>query len=82
MLQEMEMEIEFNGYNFDVEFDYEKGDRMVRYYADGSGYPGSPDMIEITSVKYKGEDFTQFFNESILNWKDRIEELIWEKLES
>lgn len=31
---------------FTVGMDYQPGEPMVRYYSDGSGYPGSPDEME------------------------------------
>lgn len=34
-----------------VEFDADPGEPMVRYYPDGSGYPGSPPSIEPTLVQ-------------------------------
>lgn len=34
----------------EVEFDANPGEPMVRYYPDGSGYPGSPPEVEITKV--------------------------------
>lgn len=34
-----------------VEYDYSPGELMVRYYSDGSGYPGSPPEIEATLVQ-------------------------------
>lgn len=34
-----------------VEFDANPGEPMVRYYPDGSGYPGSPPSIEPTLVQ-------------------------------
>lgn len=34
----------------EVEFDATPGEPMVRYYSDGSGYPGSPPEVEVTKV--------------------------------
>jgi len=31
-------------------YDYEPGEPMVRYYPDGSGYPGSPAYVEIVDI--------------------------------
>jgi hypothetical protein len=43
-------EIFFGPYSADAEveiaYNYEPGEPMVRYYSDGSGYPGSPDHAE------------------------------------
>lgn len=34
-----------------IEYDYQPGEQMVRYYADGSGHPGSPTEIEPWDVR-------------------------------
>lgn len=34
----------------DLELDLTEGEPMVRYYPDGSGYPGSPPTCELSSV--------------------------------
>lgn len=46
-----------------IEYDYEPGEPMVRYYLDGSGYPGSPAgcqpwNVEVTSVDGLGDGET------------------------
>jgi hypothetical protein len=33
-----------------VEYDFIPGEPAVRYYTDGSGYPGTPDEIRITKI--------------------------------
>jgi len=38
-----------------VEFEFIKGEEPVYNYGDGSGYPGSPDEVHVTSVKYLGD---------------------------
>ena len=38
-----------------VEFEFIKGEDPVYNYGDGSGYPGSPDEVHVTSVKYLGD---------------------------
>lgn len=63
-----------------IEYDYEPEEPMVRYYSDGSGYPGSPAMIEVTRVVLdSGRE---------LEWGsipkptcDTIEEMCWEDVE-
>lgn len=42
---------------FEVEADFTPGEREVRYYADGSGYPGSPPEIEVTAMRLKKIDW-------------------------
>ena len=44
---------------------FQKGSPMVRYYADGSGYPGDPDTFEIEKLIIDGEeiDIDTLFND-------------------
>tara|TARA_B100000749_G_C18450038_1_gene475945 strand:+ start:17565 stop:17912 length:348 start_codon:yes stop_codon:yes gene_type:complete len=37
--------------DFTLHFDAHPGEKMVMYYRDGSGYPGSPPTIELTEVE-------------------------------
>ena len=37
-------------FEFELDFVFWPGEKMVMYYPDGSGYPGSPPEIEITKV--------------------------------
>lgn len=49
---ETELE-EFQGRFFatiEIEFEYSPGEALVRYYPDGSGYPGSPPELNIIHV--------------------------------
>ena len=46
----MEYTYDHNGKVLDMEYDYTKGERALDYYADGSGYPGSPSLVTITNV--------------------------------
>ena len=38
-----------------VEFEFIKGEDAVSNYGDGLGYPGSPDEVHVTSIKYLGD---------------------------
>ena len=69
-------EIVFDGITFDVEFDYQPEEPMVRYYSDGTGYPGCAESVDNISVFHKGTDFTDFLDGHL----DRIEELILESI--
>jgi len=51
--------ITFKGVDFEVEFDYQPEEAEVRYYSDGSGYPGCAEEIDIIEVTHKGEDVTE-----------------------
>lgn len=53
----MQMTLEEVGKNLNIEleieidYDSNPGEPMVKYYADGSGYPGSDPYFEVTDVK-------------------------------
>lgn len=51
----------------EIEFEFHEGEKMVRYYLDGSGYPGSDPSVSIISAKV-----TSLSNES---WDKTLEEL-------
>ena len=73
----MNKTIFYKGVEFDVDFYYQPEEPMIMYYADGSGYPGSPAEIEIYEIKHKGTYFYEVLEDNL----DDIEDLIWEKLE-
>tara|TARA_R110001599_G_scaffold329539_1_gene543568 strand:+ start:334 stop:582 length:249 start_codon:yes stop_codon:yes gene_type:complete len=49
-------EIEIEKAILEVEYKFHKGEPPVYYYADGSGYPGSNDEVEVTAVTWTAED--------------------------
>jgi hypothetical protein len=63
-----------------IEYDYEPGEPMVRYYPDGSGYPGSPAgcapwHVQVTTAEVAGETLdrdalAKIGNGSWLRWLD------------
>jgi hypothetical protein len=71
--------IDINGIDFEVEFDFQPEEKEVRYYSDGSGYPGCPASIDNINVSFKGTDFTDFMKETI--GLDKVEELLWKRFE-
>lgn len=71
----MKETINIKGKEFDVYFDYQPEEKEVRYYSDGSGYPGCPAEYQIKAIEYKGEDWTEFFD------YDNDYNMIIEKLE-
>lgn len=48
-------EVDYLDYCIDCEFSfdycYTAGEKEIRYYSDGSGYPGSPEEIEFYNIK-------------------------------
>jgi len=60
-----------------IEYDYEPEEPMVMYYPDGSGYPGSPAMVEVTSVTLHSGRKVEW--DSIPEaTREHIEEKCWE----
>ena len=74
----MQLTIKCRGIRFDVAFDYQPEEEMVRHYSDGSGYPGCAASIgSIYEITRNGTDFLEFFE----NDMEEIEGAIWEALE-
>ena len=49
--------INIYGIDYDIDYEYEKGEAMIRHFGDGSGHPGSPDMMEIFEARPPFPDF-------------------------
>ena len=61
----------------EIDYDYTPGEPMVRYYADGSGYPGSDPYFEVTCVtvlKYT-TDTHEFNREDRPDWFKALDEI-------
>ena len=59
-----------------LHFDVSPGEPMVRYYPDGSGYPGSPPIVELTGItvdSIEGEDtaLTRSSCPELFEWLER-----------
>ena len=65
---------------FEINFDYQPEEKMVRYDSNNLGYPGCPAEMKINSIYHNGENWTDFFNE----WMDMqaLEEDVWDHIES
>ena len=66
------------GVEFDVSFDFQPEEKEVRYYSDGSGYPGCSAEIEITNIEYEGEDWNDYLSDKA---EKILEETLWYILE-
>jgi len=67
----------------EIEGIYYPEEPMVMYYADGSGYPGSPSEFEIQNIKItKGNlcDLIDYLNGNIDLW-EHLTELVINKIE-
>jgi hypothetical protein len=60
----MKATINFKGIDFDIEYTYEAGERGVWRDGNNEGYPDTGASAEIISIKFKGEDFTEFLEDS------------------
>lgn len=68
--------VPYKGVDFEVTFILTPEEPEVRYYPDGSGYPGASAEVEIHEIFHKGTDFTTFLEDKI----DEIETIILENL--
>lgn len=62
---------------------YTPEEPMVRYYADGSGYPGSPSEFDITDIKIVSGsivDYTDYLSGIVDIW-EHLTELSINKIE-
>jgi hypothetical protein len=57
------MTINYNGHELDVDYDYSPAEKEVRYYSDGSGYPGCPEEWAINNVTLGTHDVTKLVDE-------------------
>ena len=89
---EMEFETEIEKAQVVIAFDFQPEEAMVRYYSDGSGYPGCPASVDNIEVCWK----TQKFNSTTRKQEDveievtdllrelghDLEELCWNHLDN
>lgn len=68
--------INFKEVDFDVEYDHQPAEKAVMYYSDGSGYPGCPESLEVTSITHQGTDFSEL----MYDYMEEIEELILDEI--
>lgn len=55
--------VNYCGVEFEVQYYYQPEEPEVRYYADGSGYPGCPEHFEIEGVWIGGVDVMELCEE-------------------
>lgn len=69
--------INIKGIEFDVEFDYQLEEKMIRHHSDCTCWPGCSASIEsINKIIHKGSDFTKFFEDDL----EDVEKVIWDTL--
>ncbi len=62
---EYEFETEIEEAEVTISFDFQPEEAMVRYYSDGSGYPGCPASIDGYEVTFE----TKRFNSTTHKWE-------------
>ena len=68
MNKERTFEFDYDGRKIAITGIYTPGEPEVRYYRDGSGYPGSSPEFHIEKITENGEDITDQFNDDELDW--------------
>jgi hypothetical protein len=68
--------VEYMWVEFDIEYDYQPAEKEVRYYSDGSGYPGCPESLEITDIRIGGVDVNELCNAHGIT--EKLEEKMYE----
>ena len=74
-MNSFENEVKVRDINLNVEYYYDPGERMVMYYPDGSGHPGSPPSVEIQAVYAGDVDIYELLAEDLLEYIE--EQLIY-----
>lgn len=69
----------FKTLEIDVGFNYYPGEPEIRYYSDGSGYPGLPAYIEIVDIYHQTVNIFEFFEET--NLLSQLEVYMMENLD-
>lgn len=69
----------------EIKYSVDPGEKMVRYYPDGSGYPGSPPSIElerVTVTSLSGETWDKDRAElEASGFAKQIDDAAWEEVE-
>ena len=62
------VEIEIHNVKLSVDYDYNPGEGMVMYYADGSGHPGEPPSAEIQAAYAGDVDIYELLSADMLDY--------------
>lgn len=74
----IEVAVEYNGLTLYVSGVYTPAEHEVRYYSDGSGYPGCSSELDVTSIYYNEWNLTSVIPSDEI---DEITELAIQKEE-
>ena len=64
-MSESHIDVKYKGRVLEVYYDYQPEEKEVRYYSDGSGYPGCPEELEINQIIFNGRDITRLIDDQI-----------------
>lgn len=76
----MKATINFRGFTFDVQYDYEPAEPMVYNYGDGSGYPGFPESFNFWEVLLNGTDALDLLSDCFDDFEEEAIEQIKEQI--
>ena len=66
--------LNYKGVDLDIHYDYQPEEKEVRYYSDGSGYPGCPESLDITAIYLNGTNVTELLEDQLDKIYDAMEE--------
>ena len=67
-MNSFENKVKVRDINLNVEYYYDPGERMVMYFNDGTGHPGSPPSVEIQAVYAGDVDIYELLEADILDY--------------
>ena len=71
--------ISYKGVELDVEFYFSPSEPSVRYYADGSGYPGYEEDIELYSITHCGVDMMELLEDHFADIEEKLINIMYER---
>lgn len=64
--------VTFRGIDLRVDYDYRPEEKAVRYYSDGSGYPGCAEQLDIYKITHCKEDITDLFDQKMMEELEEV----------
>jgi len=65
-------ELKIRGIYFRIGYYFSKAEPMVYRDNNGDGYDGYPSEVEIVEIKYRNDDFLEFFEPEILEIENEL----------
>ena len=70
--------IKYKGVELDIEFYFSPAETEVRYYGDGSGYPGCAEEVEIYSIEHNGDSVMELVEDQLTSIEEELIKNIYE----